>query len=142
MYAEIIVIGIVIALIYGYFTGLSPAGLIVPGYIVLALSSPIKLLWTLVTVLITLGIYKLISRFTVLYGQRRFAIMVIIALLVGRLLTLLPIPLASISVIGYLVPGIIAKEYDRQGFVRTTYSLAIVSALTLGVAMLFGYRPF
>lgn len=142
MYAEIIVTGIIVSLVFTYFTGISPAGLIVPGYIALALSSPWKLLWTLVTVLVTLGIYRLISRRAILYGRRRFAVMVLISLSVGWVLAKLPIPFSDVGVIGYLIPGIIAKECDRQGLGKTLVSTLAAALITASVCLLLGAKIF
>lgn len=138
MYGQVIIIGVIISLAFSYFTELSPAGLIVPGYIALNLGSPYKILLTFIVVFITLGIYKIISRFTILYGQRRFAVMVIISVCISWIITLLPLPIANISVIGYLIPGIIAKECDRQGVIKTVVALAIAAGLTTGVCLLLG----
>ena len=138
MYGEVITVGILLSLLFSTFTELSPAGLIVPGYLALALSNPYKLLWTMVVVFITLGIYKLLSRFTILYGKRRFAVMVVVSLAVGWLLTALPVPAANISVVGYLIPAIIARECDRQGIWKTLISMCIVTALTAAVCLLLG----
>ena len=142
MYGQVIIIGILVSLVFSYFVGLSPAGLIVPGYIALNLASPYKLLLTLIVVLITLGIYKIISNFTILYGQRRFAVMVIISILVSWLITLLPIPVANISVIGYLIPGIIAKECERQGILKTFIPLAIATGIVVLISLLLGAKLF
>ena len=142
MYGQVIVTGIIVSLIFSYFTQLSPAGLIVPGYIVLNLGSPIKILLTFVVVAVTLLIYNVISRFTILYGQRRFAVMVIISICISWLITLLPLQVANISVIGYLIPGIIAKECDRQGILKTVISLAIASGITAGICLIFGVSIF
>jgi len=142
MYGEIIVLGVLVSLVFSYFTQLSPAGLIVPGYIVLNLGSPWKLALTFIVVFATLGIYKLISRFAILYGQRRFAVMVIISIGLSYLLSLLPIPVSGVGVIGYLIPGIIAKECDRQGILKTIVSLAIAVAVTGAIALIFGADLF
>ena len=40
MYHEIVVAGVAISLIFAELTGLSPAGLIVPGYIALSMQTP------------------------------------------------------------------------------------------------------
>lgn len=142
MYGQVIIIGIIVSLVFSYFTELSPAGLIVPGYIALNLGSPYKILLTFIVVFITYGLYKIISRYTILYGQRRFALMVIISICVSWVITLLPIPVANISVIGYLIPGIIAKEFDRQGIIKTLIPLAIATAITTLIAMLLGASIF
>lgn len=140
MYGEVIITGIIVSIVFSYFTSLSPAGLIVPGYIALNIGSPLKLLLTFAVAFITLGIYKLISRFTILYGQRRFALMVIISICVSWLVTLLPLPVANVSVIGYLIPGIIAKECDRQGILKTVLSLAAAAGITVLICLLMGAK--
>ncbi|MBQ7247399.1 MAG: poly-gamma-glutamate biosynthesis protein PgsC [Lachnospiraceae bacterium] len=142
MYAQIIVTGILVSLVFSYFTELSPAGLIVPGYIALNFGSPFKLLLTLAVVMLTILVYRLISRFTILYGQRRFAVMVLISIAISYLISLLPIPVAGVGVIGYLIPGIIAKECERQGIIRTLAAMAAASAITAGIALLFGAKLF
>ena len=138
MYGEVIIIGVIVSLVFSYFTTLSPAGLIVPGYIALNIGSPLKIVLTLCVSLITLVIYKIISRYTILYGQRRFAVMVIISICISFLITLLPLPVANISVIGYLIPGIIAKECERQGLIKTLLSLAVASLITVAICLLLG----
>jgi len=140
MYAQIIVTGILVSLLFSYFTQLSPAGLIVPGYIALNIGSPLKLLLTLAVSLLTILIYRLLSEFTILYGQRRFAVMIVISVGISYILSLLPIPAAGVGVVGYLIPGIIAKECERQGVVRTLAAMAAASAVTAGIAMLFGAK--
>ncbi|MBR6271479.1 MAG: poly-gamma-glutamate biosynthesis protein PgsC [Lachnospiraceae bacterium] len=140
MYGEVIITGIIVSIVFSYFTSLSPAGLIVPGYIALNIGSPLKLLLTFAVSFITLGIYKLISRFTILYGQRRFALMVIISICISWLVTLLPLPVANVSVIGYLIPGIIAKECDRQGILKTVLSLAAAAGITVLICLLMGAK--
>lgn len=140
MYGEVIITGIIVSIVFSYFTSLSPAGLIVPGYIALNIGSPIKILLTFAVAFITLGIYKIISRFTILYGQRRFALMVIISICISWLVTLLPLPVANISVIGYLIPGIIAKECDRQGILKTVLSLAAAAGITVLICLLMGAK--
>jgi len=138
MYGEVIVIGIVISLLFSEITEISPAGLIVAGYLALNISSPLKLLLTILVAGATFGIYRILSNYLILYGRRRFAIMVLISILISWIISLLPIPVAGISVIGYLIPGIIAKECDRQGILKTSGSLVIVTAITVLVSLLAG----
>lgn len=142
MYGQVIILGVIVSLVFSYFTELSPAGLIVPGYMALNLGSPYKILLTLIVAFITLGIYKIISHFTILYGQRRFALMVIISICISWLITLLPIPVANISVIGYLIPGIISTSFERQGILKSFIPLVIVTAITALLATLFGANLF
>ena len=142
MYGEVITVGILLSLLYSSVTGFSPAGLIAAGYLALNIGSPLKLLLTLVVVLITHGLCTLLSHYTILYGRRRFAVTVLISLAVGWGITLLPIPAANLGVVGYLIPGLIAKECGRQGAGITLLSLAAVTALTVLVSTLLGAQLF
>ena len=42
MYYDIIVLGVVVSILFSELTRLSPAGLVVPGYFVLSLHSPMR----------------------------------------------------------------------------------------------------
>lgn len=44
-----------------------------------------------------------------------------------------------VDVIGCLIPGIIARDFDRQGVVKTVLSLAVVTALLALALTLLGY---
>ena len=69
-----------------------------------------------------------------LYGRRLFAIYVLTGILVsqiaGWLLLQSSVPELSLLVIGYLIPGLIAKDFARQGIGATTLWLAIAIVLT------------
>ena len=43
MYNEIIVLGVLLSLLFAEFTGVSPAGLVVAGYIALSLQTPLRI---------------------------------------------------------------------------------------------------
>jgi len=142
LYGEVIVVGVLVSLVFAELTGLSAAGLIVAGYFALNIGSPLKLCLTLAVALAALGIYQLLSRWMILYGRRRFYVMVLLSLLAGWCVTALPIPAANLGVVGYLIPGIIAKECDRQGILITLLSLAAATAVTVLICLLLGVRLF
>ncbi len=56
MYYDIVVLGVVISVLFSELTQLSPAGLVVPGYIALNLKSPERIFYTLLIALLTWGI--------------------------------------------------------------------------------------
>lgn len=128
MYHDVLLLGIVVSLLYTELTGLSPAGLIVPGYLVLCLQSPYRVAYTAVIVLLTLLAAKLLNRWVILYGRRQFAVMVLLS-------AVLHLGLSSLQggqtpdVIGTLIPGIVANECSRQGIVKSLCSLAIVTGV-------------
>ena len=113
MYNQIILLGVVVSMIFTEITGLS-AGLIVPGYLVLALHSPGRIVTTLIMASVSVLLCRLASQWLILFGRRRFAFLILLTFVLNCVLSawrLLPF-----SVIGILMPGILAREIDRQGF--------------------------
>ncbi|OQX95228.1 poly-gamma-glutamate biosynthesis protein PgsC [candidate division KSB1 bacterium 4572_119] len=133
MIAEAIFIGIILGLIYYEIVGLTPGGVIVPGYIALYLTRPLILLTTFIAVMLTLFLVKLLSRLMILYGRRAFVASVIIGFLLKWSFETLVLKVdwisADLTVIGFIIPGLIANEMRKQGVWQTVYSCAAVSAL-------------
>lgn len=130
--------GIIISMLYTELTGLS-AGLIVPGYLALNLHSPGRLVFTLAVAAGSVGICRVLSGFVILYGRRRFAMLILLSFLLSeglRMANLLP---SGVTVIGILIPGIIAREVDRQGFLDSLLSLCITTGILALLFMLLGY---
>lgn len=127
---SIIIIGVIVSIIFYELTNISPGGIIIPGLMVLYINQVDRIIYTVIVAVITCLIVKFISRYLIIFGKRRFALMIIIGVLLNFLLELLlhsfSINLLSISIIGYTVTGIIANEMYKQGYKRTISSLAIV----------------
>ena len=128
---------IAIGLLFGFFFherfGLSAGGFVVPGYVALQFNNPLLLGGTLAVSLLTLLLVRMASRRTILYGRRRF----ILAVLTGfawqwgfRLLLLRWGALGDdADVFGYIIPGLIANEMERQGIASTMTALVVISVL-------------
>ncbi|MBM3421042.1 MAG: poly-gamma-glutamate biosynthesis protein PgsC [Bacteroidetes bacterium] len=131
---ELLFIGLVAALIYVAVTGYYPGGLIVPGYLVLFVGQPWRLAGTLLAALLTLALYRLASRYLLLFGKRRFVFLILAGAFISMVLSAL-VPLwfpvqIDYRVIGLVIPGLIAGASDRQGIAVTLASMAIVVAVT------------
>ena len=84
------------------------------------------------SLLIVLGVYgidKLLSRYLILYGRRLFAVNVVLSFALTWLVGSLGVLPFGIRIIGYLVPALLVRDLQRQGFVKTGISLAAVTAL-------------
>lgn len=131
---ETLLIGLVLALLFAELTGISPGGIIVPGYIALHLDRPLRVLATLAAAFLCLALYRLMERYFILYGRRRFVLMIALgALLAQAWALLLPRLFASpleLQVIGWVVPGLLAGNLRRQKPLPTLAGLAAVSVLT------------
>ena len=141
MYHEIVLIGVAVSLLFTELTGFSPAGLIVPGYIVLCLQTPVRIVYTLVIALLAWGGGKLLGNFMILYGRRRFAVMILLAFTIDLIIASSEILPYDPGIIGVLVPGIIANELERQGAVKSLMSLAVVVGILALIMMGMGISP-
>jgi len=140
MTVETLLVGLVLALLWAEITDVSPGGIIVPGYFALYLDRPLPVAATLAVALLTLAVYKLLVRHVILFGRRRFVLMVLVGAVLSQVwLLVLPELFAApagIRVIGWIIPGILASSLARQKILPTLASLAAVSTLTFAVVKL------
>ena len=128
---ELAVLSLIVSLIFTELTNLLPGGIIVPFYFALYLDDPVKVAATVLSALVAVGVINLLSRVTLLYGRRKFALYIIVGILEKILFTYLyfgnSYMFYNLSLtIGYLVPGILGRQMERQGILKTLGSLAIV----------------
>jgi len=130
---EISFIGLLISLVYVGLTGFYPGGIIVPSYLVLFMEQPSRIAGTLVAAFLTLICYTIASKYLILFGKRRFIFMILFGgLWTFVWLTVFPsIFPASVEfrVIGWVIPGLIANNFERQGVLVTTASLVTVTVI-------------
>ncbi len=131
---NIIILGIIISIIFYELTEISPGGVVVPGYIALFINQPGRIIMTIALSVLSLIVVNFLSNYTILYGRRRFGIMVIVSFAIRLALKLsinyMPMPdLVLISSIGYVIPAIIAQDIGRQGVVKTLSSMILVASL-------------
>ena len=126
-------IGIALGFLFFEITGLTAGGIIVPGYIALYINQPMRIVITLVISLLTFGLVNFTSQFLILFGRRRFLVMILVGFLLrttfDSLQLYLPETGLNLQAIGYIIPGLIANEFYRQGVWKTVMSLTIVSIL-------------
>lgn len=138
-----IAIGLVVSLLVTEVFGLSVGGMIVPGYLALSLHHPIAVAMTVVAALLTWAIIRQLSHWVILFGRRRVVLTMLFGFVVGTSIRLLsstlaglPVedPLSPVVMIGFIVPGLIALWFERQGFIETLspmISAAVLVRLTL-----------
>lgn len=130
--AEILVLGVLISIVFYELTDLSPGGIIVPGLMVLYISNPWRMFYTLAVAIGAYYIVKLLSLRFIIFGKRRFALLIVFSFLLHVIIIAIAGGIVHdfsspvISIIGYTVPGIIASNMQKQGVVKTSLSLAIV----------------
>jgi gamma-polyglutamate biosynthesis protein CapC len=133
-------LGVIISLIFTEMLGASAGGIVVPGYIALYLDKPLQILGTLIVSTITWGIIRGIGMFTLLFGKRRMVLSILIGFILGWLsrnlvfhnVTIYDLQMQSI---GYIVPGLIANWFERQGFMKTLSTMMIAAVLVRLILM-------
>ncbi len=146
MIGTAITLGLIFSLISYEVFGIAAGGIVVPGYLALQLSNPQRLISTLLISLLTLLFVKLIGKYTFLYGRRQM----VISLLIGGILSSFLRELFSLSLflttielraVGWVIPGLIAHWFEKQGIVKTIMVMIITSILVrFLVIILFGGR--
>jgi gamma-polyglutamate biosynthesis protein CapC len=137
-------LGLCVSLLFSEFFGIAAGGMVVPGYIALYLNKPLVIITTVLVSLLTYFIVNSLGAFMIIYGKRRTVLMILLGFLLGWLVRLLePIPLGpqavELSIVGYIIPGLIAIWMDRQGILETITALVTSSTIVrLILIILFG----
>ncbi len=137
-----ITLGLIFSLLSYEVFGLAAGGIVVPGYIALQLSHPDRLAGVVAVSLLTYLIIKILGNYTFLYGRRQL----VLCLLIGCLLAnfsrhFLTVNLGSttleLQAVGWVVPGLIAHWFGKQGVFKTIGVLFISSVLVRLFIILF-----
>jgi len=152
-------VGLIVTLFVTELFGIAAGGLVVPGYMALRLMQPVNFGLTILVALVTFAIIRVLSSFMVLYGRRMTGLTILTGYLLGALLELAlgggvvfslsaadmalmggdtgtdtlnqsvdPV-FVELGVVGYIIPGLIALWFNRQGVVQTLAALIITSVL-------------
>lgn len=145
-------IGLVVSLLFTEAFGLSVGGMIVPGYLALSFDQPLTIVATVLAALLTAWLVHEIDRYAILFGRRRVVLTMVFGFAVAATLrgalelvwpslsmslaggTLVD-PSGSLSwmhnmtVIGFVIPGLVALWISRSGIVQTLSPLIIATSL-------------
>jgi poly-gamma-glutamate biosynthesis protein PgsC/CapC len=139
-------IGLLVSLLFTEAFGLNVGGMIVPGYLAMSMDQPLTILLTIFAALMTWGCVRLVHRRAILFGRRRVVITMVVGFAVAALIRGLVLPLqpavsttelAAVTVIGFMIPGLIALWMDRTGFVQTMSPLIVATSLVRLVLIIF-----
>jgi len=137
-----ITLGLIFSLLSYEVFGLAAGGIVVPGYIALQLANPDRLAGILIVSLLTYLIIKVLGNYTFLYGRRQM----VLALLIGCLLAnfsryFLKLDFGTstldLQAVGWVIPGLIAHWFGKQGVIKTLSVLFITSVLARLILILF-----
>lgn len=139
-------LGLLVGLLFVGCLGLMTGGMVVPGYLALAIHQPGTLMLTLLDSLLIFLLVRLLSKYLIIFGRRRIALIILISFLSGVMLRSVFSSYYTVemfgtafSVVGYIIPGLIALSIDRQGIVETFTALLVASAIVrLALIVLIG----
>ena len=136
----IVAAGLLFGLVGYLVTNVAPAGLMVPGCVVLTALEDVRSLGTVTFVaLATVGIMKLLKRVMILYGKRLFAV----SMLVSAMLTLglfialhtrFPFLFGG-DTLSFLTPGLMTFQLIRPRAMQTLAATAVVTCGTGAAAL-------
>ncbi|MBD3367311.1 MAG: poly-gamma-glutamate biosynthesis protein PgsC [Candidatus Eisenbacteria bacterium] len=134
-------IGLIMSLIFSEAFGLAAGGMVVPGYIALALAEPWRVVGTVVAAVLTYLTAKIMGQFMLLYGKRFLVMVILLGFLYGHLTRVIfgrpEFPeFLSFEAIGYIIPGLIAYWMDRQGAFVTLMSMLMAAVMVRLVLIL------
>lgn len=128
-------LGLVVSLLFSESFGLAPGGLVVPGYIALAMNEPLHVAFTVGAGFLTYLFVHALSSVLIVFGRRRTVLMILTGYIVGMALPMIfesttgGVLGADYRVIGYIIPGLIGIWLDRQRVLETVSTLLIVSVI-------------
>jgi poly-gamma-glutamate biosynthesis protein PgsC/CapC len=150
---EIAAIGIALGLLFSLVcyltTNLSPGGMITPGWLALTLIEDLQRAAMVVGVtVLTYLCTRLLQKTVILYGKRLFAAVVLTGVVLQAgvyliLQTQFPLMYAN-QTLGFIVPGLIAYQLERQPKGATLLSVSTVTLANYVVLMsglLLGVMP-
>lgn len=141
MITELFLIGLVVGFLFFELVGISPGGIVAPAYFALYIYEPGKLLTSVGLSLILLFILRFLSAHLILYGRRKLLLAVLLSFMLKMLTDQILQPTEvfqfDLHSIGFIIPGLIANEMDRQKAIPTLLSLGIVTSITFFIHQLF-----
>ena len=139
MLQEAIGLSVVLGFLSSEFLGLSAGGLVSPGYLAFFLEQPLRIASTVgLSFLIFLAV-RLLQRFVIIYGKRRFMATVLLSILgawgIERLFFFANVLSQDMRIVGYIIPGLIANDMLKQGAAKTI-AATLIAAVVVRLVML------
>ena len=137
-----VALSVILSFLVTELTGLLTGGMVSAGYLAFYFSEPMRILSTfLLSALIAL-ILRLSREFLILYGRRRFMLSILLSIfgvyLVEKSYFLVSEFSFDMRIIGYIIPGLIASDMEKQGILRTTLALSAVTIVVKLLSLLGG----
>ncbi|MBO4424313.1 MAG: poly-gamma-glutamate biosynthesis protein PgsC [Spirochaetales bacterium] len=127
-------ISIILGFLFSEFLGIATGGLVSAGYMAFFMGTPARVISTLALSLIIYCLTLLLQKYIIIYGKRRFMVVVLLSLigtwLVEQYLSkYLGFIGQDVRMVGFIIPGLIANDMFKQGVVKTLAAVTILSVI-------------
>ena len=127
-------ISIILGFLFSEFLGIATGGLVSAGYMAFFMGTPARVISTLALSLIIYCLTLLLQKYIIIYGKRRFMVVVLLSLigtwLVEQYLSkYLGFIGQDVRMVGFIIPGLIANDMFKQGVVKTIAAVTILSVI-------------
>ena len=118
---------VILSVFFGFLSfellGVLSGGLVSSGYLAFYFDQPYRLASTLVLAVVTCLIVKLLQHRIILFGRRRFMLTVLLGIFLAEVIErnfffFLDVN-RDLRIIGYIIPGLIANDMEKQGILKT-----------------------
>jgi len=115
------------------FLGLLSGGMVSAGYLAFFMEQPLRIVFTLGMAVCICILVKLLQRWIIIFGRRRFMITIVLGLLLAWIIENLFFYMSNINqdmrFIGYVIPGLIANDMEKQGIIKTLCMIIIIAVI-------------
>ncbi|MBP5163662.1 MAG: poly-gamma-glutamate biosynthesis protein PgsC [Spirochaetales bacterium] len=127
-------ISIILGFLFSEFLGIATGGLVSAGYMAFFMTTPARVISTLVLSMVIYLMVLLLQKFIIIYGRRRFMVVVLFSLigtwLVEQVFSkYLGFIGQDVRMVGFIIPGLIANDMFKQGVVKTLAAVTILSVI-------------
>ena len=137
-----VALSVIISFLTTELTGLLTGGMISAGYLAYWFGEPMRIVSTLLMSILIALIIRVSRHFLILYGRRRFMLSILLSIfgvyLVEKSYFFVSEFSFDMSIIGYIIPGLIASDMEKQGILRTTLALSAVTIVVKLLSLLGG----
>ena len=137
-----VALSVIISFLTTELTGLLTGGMISAGYLAYWFGEPMRIVSTLLMSILIALIIRVSRHFLILYGRRRFMLSILLSIfgvyLVEKSNFLVSEFSFDMRIIGYIIPGLIASDMEKQGILRTTLALSAVTIVVKLLSLLGG----
>ncbi len=128
-----VVLSVLLGFIGSEFLGILSGGLVSAGYISFYVNQPARVASTLLMAVAICLIVRALAHVMILFGRRRFILTMLVSILLTQILEAVLIVTSSVDIdmriIGYIVPGLIANDMEKQGIFKTLIMICACAAV-------------